>query len=477
MIISTQVLLIIQTSLIAILLPTYEATRPKQNHEPCSPFPYATLENGKITSIGTQKYMFKCDPGYFLSSPLQVRCWKGKWSSLQKPSCSKIEGQCDDPPPIPGGRILGDLKYIGSIINYICNPGFILMGDRMRTCLESGHWSGITPACMDESEPVQKVAERLKKDFVMEMASHSSDSTMVMAKKLDADAVKNGLELIILIDRSSSIDPKDFKLGINFIKFLLAEFGVRNGNNPSGTRAAVLTFGNAVDIVFNLDNETIIGPQAASRALDTIQPNGGGTAMLQAIMSVFTLLPPLRPKAKKALFMITDGEPNIGEEEDTLYFANELKNKEDYEIFTVGIGKDINRQLLSKLASEPLMSHVFILDKYTELRNMMDIINDKSNRPKTISYALCGYIKHEKHFLKNWPWLAAIYVNRPDKEKNNHLRFCTGTLICSQWVITAASCFYHEHENNATEKEFEQVTKMDENVLNELNEPIQCQFY
>ncbi|PRD28701.1 UNVERIFIED_CONTAM: Sushi, von Willebrand factor type A, EGF and pentraxin domain-containing protein 1 [Trichonephila clavipes] len=175
MIISTQVLLIIQTSLIAILLPTYEATRPKQNHEPCSPFPYATLENGKITSIGTQKYMFKCDPGYFLSSPLQVRCWKGKWSSLQKPSCSKIEGQCDDPPPIPGGRILGDLKYIGSIINYICNPGFILMGDRMRTCLESGHWSGITPACMDESEPVQKVAERLKKDFVMEMGSHSSD--------------------------------------------------------------------------------------------------------------------------------------------------------------------------------------------------------------------------------------------------------------------------------------------------------------
>ncbi|GFY67138.1 uncharacterized protein TNIN_376701 [Trichonephila inaurata madagascariensis] len=94
---------------------------------------------------------------------------------------------------------------------------------------------------------------------------------MVMAKKLDAEAVKNGLELIILIDRSSSIDPKDFKLGINFIKFLLAEFGVRNGNNTSGTRAAVLTFGNAVDVVFNLDNGTIIGPQAASRALDTIQ--------------------------------------------------------------------------------------------------------------------------------------------------------------------------------------------------------------
>ncbi|GFR07272.1 uncharacterized protein TNCT_397541 [Trichonephila clavata] len=205
---------------------------------------------------------------------------------------------------------------------------------------------------------------------------------MVMAKALDANSVKNGLELIILIDRSSSIDPKDFKLGIDFIKFLLAEFGVRNGNNTTGTRAAVLTFGNNVDIVFNLDDKTIIGPQAASRALDNIQPNGGGTAMQQAIMSVFTFLPPLRQKAKKALFMITDGEPNIGEEEDTLFFADELKNKEDYEIFTVGIGKGINRQLLSKLASEPLISHVFILENYAQLRSMMDVINDKSNRRK-----------------------------------------------------------------------------------------------
>ncbi|GFS29638.1 uncharacterized protein NPIL_414823 [Nephila pilipes] len=151
---------------------------------------------------------------------------------------------------------------------------------------------------------------------------------MVMARSLNAHSVKEGLELVILIDRSSSIDPKDFKLGIDFIKFLLTEFGVRNGNNPTGTRAAVLTFGTKVDIVFNLDNETIVGPEAARKALNTVQANGGGTAMQEAVMSVFTQLPPLRPKAKKALFMITDGEPNIGEVEETLFFANELKREQ-----------------------------------------------------------------------------------------------------------------------------------------------------
>ncbi|GFU08823.1 uncharacterized protein NPIL_388291, partial [Nephila pilipes] len=222
--------------------------------------------------------------------------------------------------------------------------------------------------------------------------------TMVMARSLNAHSVKEGLELVILIDRSSSIDPKDFKLGIDFIKFLLTEFGVRNGNNPTGTRAAVLTFGTKVDIVFNLDNETIVGPEAARKALNTVQANGGGTAMQEAVMSVFTQLPPLRPKAKKALFMITDGEPNIGEVEETLFFANELKREQGYEIFTVGVGKGLNRHLLSKLASEPIVSHVFILDKYTDLRSMMDIINDKSsNRSGKRS------LKQKQKYLKLHP--------------------------------------------------------------------------
>ncbi|CAL1296474.1 unnamed protein product [Larinioides sclopetarius] len=373
MIISAQVLLVI--GLVIVISPAIlSAARVRQNHAACPPFPYITLDHGKITPIGTQKYLFTCDPGYFLASPPQVRCWKGKWSSTNEPKCLKA--------------------------------GVVAQG-----------------------------------------------------RLLDIDSTKNGLELVILMDRSSSIDPEDFKMGIAFIKFLLQEFGVKNGNNTSGTRAAVMAFGTKVDILFNLDNTTIIGPQAASRALDTLKPGGGGTAMQEALMNVFTRLPPLRQQAKKAIFMLTDGEPNIGDVEEALYFAKQLREKRDFEIFTVGIGRGINRQLLTKLASEPIASHVFIMDQYTDLRHVMETISDNSSRPKPINPAQCGYIKHEHDYLKHWPWLAAIYVNLPDESNSTRLSLCGGTLICSEWILTAASCFYQIYENNATEKIVEKVTE------------------
>ncbi|GIY37008.1 uncharacterized protein CDAR_306271, partial [Caerostris darwini] len=291
----------------------------------------------------------------------------------------------------------------------------------------------------------------------------------IRSRLLDAESLKHGLELVILIDRSSSIDPADFQVGVGFVKFLLQEFGVKNGDNVSGTRAAVIAFGTKVDVLFNLDNATIKGPKTANKALDTLEPSGGGTDMKEAFVDVFTLVTPnAREQAKRALFLLTDGEPNIGDIEDTKSLAKQLKERNEYEIFTVGIGRGINRQLLSELASEPLISHIFIMDNYMDLRTVMDTIKDKAQRPKPINPARCGYIKQEKNYLKHWTWLAAVYVNSPDKYNATNLQFCSGTLICEQWVITAASCFYHTYQNNGTE-EFKKTTEAIFVVLGEKN--------
>lgn len=48
----------------------------------------------------------------------------------------------------------------------------------------------------------------------------------------------------------------------------------------------------------------------------------------------------------------------------------------DFEIFTVGIGKGIRMSLLNELASEPPLSHVFILKDYPDLNDVMKIIED-----------------------------------------------------------------------------------------------------
>ncbi|XP_054724613.1 complement factor B-like [Uloborus diversus] len=408
----------------------------------CPPYPYISLEHGNITNIGRQKFTFQCDQGYFLASERIVRCWKGKWSDTKKPVCLPREDTCSEPPPVPHSEMHGNYRSVGSSVLYMCHTGYTLLGDSTRTCLDGRRWTGLTPICVEESEPLSSIADRMKNDFITEMGNYSSDSVASQGRLLDTSSIKEGLELVILFDRSSSIDPKDFRIGKKFVKFLLNQFGVRNGENPTGTRAAVLTFGTKSDIIFNVDEVLISGPQAANMAIDKIEPNGGGTNMVDALTSAYADVgPKLRKKAKKAIFLVTDGEPTITDitPEDV---ARSLKDNGGFEIFTVGIGKGINRKLLSDLASEPLRSHVFILDKYGDLDNIMKIIKARPPEVPAVGPGRCGYVKRKSNYLLKWSWLAAIYVDFGDD-----LRFCSGVLICSDWVMTAASCFVRKINN------------------------------
>ena len=42
-----------------------------------------------------------------------------------------------------------------SVANYTCNSSYALMGDAMRTCLETGSWSGDEPTCSGELQRVR----------------------------------------------------------------------------------------------------------------------------------------------------------------------------------------------------------------------------------------------------------------------------------------------------------------------------------
>ena len=45
----------------------------------------------------------------------------------------------------------GSVEYnsdtVGSIARYSCNAGYMLSGDRTRTCQDTGMWSGTQPTC------------------------------------------------------------------------------------------------------------------------------------------------------------------------------------------------------------------------------------------------------------------------------------------------------------------------------------------
>lgn len=68
------------------------------------------------------------------------------YSNLKDQSCNKIED-------FPNGRTFynPDNLFGGHLI-YECDPGFKLMGNRIRVCEGDGWWSGSSPVCIKEGE-------------------------------------------------------------------------------------------------------------------------------------------------------------------------------------------------------------------------------------------------------------------------------------------------------------------------------------
>ncbi|XP_067123967.1 complement C2-like [Centruroides vittatus] len=414
----------------------------------CPPLPIIEFPNGKIR-VNRDKVFFSCDNGFRLSGPTYLRCSQGNWSSTIIPKCLLPFNRCKPPNAIKHGSIMGDWN-VGDEIVYFCDAGYRLLGDRSRKCLKSRHWDGIEPICQDENEPLTKVAVRLKNQFITKVGEYSSDST---ARAIGVEITKIGLELIFLIDRSSSIDPIDFKKGIEFAKFLVDEFGAENGiNNNVGTRVAFITFGDTADIVVNVNDEKIKNKEDAKNILDGLMPEGGGTAMTYALDKVIgNILTLLRPKAKRAIFLLTDGQNNVGQVPPEVT-ANDLKTEFAFEIFAVGIGQDINVNQLVKIASSPQKNHLFLLKKYSDLNDVLWLIRNNDALPEK-EEASCGSLPESKSksasdVVAKWPWLAVIYVLFPTKDNQPKLGICSGSLICPRWVLTSASCFYGEDKTN-----------------------------
>ncbi|WAR30220.1 hypothetical protein MAR_032762, partial [Mya arenaria] len=49
-----------------------------------------------------------------------------------------------------------------------------------------------------------------------------------------------------------------------------------------------------------------------------------------------------------------------------------------YEIFTMGVGRNINKLMLKKIASEPTEEHVFLINQFKDLKAIGDTIAEKN---------------------------------------------------------------------------------------------------
>ncbi|KXJ16643.1 Complement C2 [Exaiptasia diaphana] len=253
-----------------------------------------------------------------------------------------------------------------------------------------------------------------------------------------------GLDIVFVFDASSSINKLDFKLGIRFAQELVKQLG--STWKPGGTHVAALTYGTKPQMEFNLGDASTDSADKVIRQLDKIDRLGGGTASQPALDMVKTLVvPQTREGSQKTLFFITDGRSNIGGSPRKA--AAYLREKKDFEIYAVGVGKQVRHRELMSIASHPEDKHVLVVKDYGELPKMVRQAVDIK-----IDYTPCGVsptsfrarmVGGNKAGRGTWPWQVGIHnLNL----KGNLALKCGGALIGKQWVLTAGHCFYGINE-------------------------------
>ncbi|XP_075852994.1 complement receptor type 2 [Microcebus murinus] len=95
---------------------------------------------------------FSCKTNFTMKGNKTVWCQtNAKWGPTPLPTCeSDLPLECSPLPMIPNGYHTGE--NVGSIapglsVRYSCEPGYLLLGEKILHCLSSGAWSAMAPTC------------------------------------------------------------------------------------------------------------------------------------------------------------------------------------------------------------------------------------------------------------------------------------------------------------------------------------------
>uniref|UniRef100_A0A8B9HTR2 Sushi, von Willebrand factor type A, EGF and pentraxin domain-containing protein 1 n=1 Tax=Astyanax mexicanus TaxID=7994 RepID=A0A8B9HTR2_ASTMX len=170
------------------------------------------------------------------------------------------------------------------------------------------------------------------------------------------------LDLIFLLDESSSVGASNFRSELHFVRKLLSDFPVA----PEATRVALVTFSSKSHVVTRVDY--VSAPRSHqhkcslfSKEIPAITYRGGGTYTKGAFQRAAQILRNSRGNSTKVIFLITDGYSNGG---DPRPVAAALRNS-GVEIFTLGIWQGNIREL-HDMASSPKDQHCYLVHNFTE---------------------------------------------------------------------------------------------------------------
>ena len=180
------------------------------------------------------------------------------------------------------------------------------------------------------------------------------------------------IDLVIALDESSSVGQHNFEIMKSFIEDLTSHFVV----SYSATRVAIVTWSTQTTLQFDFNE--YINHEGVKKGIAKIIYNGGLTATGDALNYIRKNLFSQSPRdAYKVLFILTDGKSNM-----QIYnpvTEAELLKDSGVEIFTLGIGVNVNDYELIQLASQQTSTHKFRLENFSDLSSLSHLISSKLN--------------------------------------------------------------------------------------------------
>ncbi|KAK9871010.1 hypothetical protein WA026_009970 [Henosepilachna vigintioctopunctata] len=188
----------------------------------------------------------------------------------------------------------------------------------------------------------------------------------IFKKNVESLKKTSELDIIFLIDGSSSVGEDNFWSELKFVKKLLSDVTI----DLNHTRVGIITFSSFENVLTNVDEISI--PKnlndkclLLNKELPGVNYTGGETFTLGAFQKAQKIFEKSRNSSKKVLFLITDGFSNGG---DPVPIAEDLK-KQGITIFTIGI-RNGNYRELYKISSEPGEVHSYLLDSFEEFESL-----------------------------------------------------------------------------------------------------------
>ncbi|CAB1421446.1 unnamed protein product [Pleuronectes platessa] len=114
--------------------------------------PHAILDSvNKPKYTSNSEVSYKCEEGFMLNTTATLRCLMGgEWQpSPYDIGCVPV--RCSRPESIDRGYVSGTNYSFGAMVAYTCYPGFLIRGEKRRTCKANGEWEGALPTCIPVS--------------------------------------------------------------------------------------------------------------------------------------------------------------------------------------------------------------------------------------------------------------------------------------------------------------------------------------